>query len=240
VRKAAEVWMDLEKMSPAFGKFLDGVLSVLDKVKAALEKVLQKVGDNWLKFKIFYHLFASKIFNFFNELVNWKQKLKNYLYLAKEDDVYAVLASNASKIKGIIVDKGIDKMGVNFSMGPHPIQSSTLAQINPYGGKFKGVPELLLNNLPQITSKLKVKPKKEETQKIEEPEKIQAQKEVQPEVKSIQQDQPKVDSSEAPLSMGQPKSGQITKSDTSKPTLPTSKVDSTDNKPQMAQSPRKL
>jgi len=154
-KKAAEVWLKLEKMSPLFQKFAEFMLTAVNKINQLLEKVLRAVGDHWLKFKIFYWIFKNRIYNFFSDMINWKKNLKDYLTKVSEEEVVGIIATNLVNIKRLIIDKKVDKMNVNFSIGPHPVQTALKARRNPYTGDFKGVPKDFLSNIPSLMSGLK-------------------------------------------------------------------------------------
>jgi len=169
-KKAAEIWFEFEKKSPAFGEFLDFMLGSINKIMEIFQKILEKVGNHWLKFKLFYSVFSGKITKFFEDLFNWKKKLKDYLTKTSKSEVFGILSTNFVNIKRMIIDKSVDKMNVNFSIGPHPLQTALKVKSNPYGSDFKGVPTKLLNNLPLILPKI---PSVEEVQYEEEkPKKI--------------------------------------------------------------------
>ena len=209
-KKAAQIFMDLEKTSPNVGKFLEFVVSSMDTIIQKMGQILEKVGQHWLKFKIFYSLFSGKIRKFFEDIFSWKERLKEYLTKTTESEVYGILATNLVKIKRLIVDKGVDKMNVNFSIGIHPIQTAMKVKMDPYKGTFKGVPSILLENIPKIVSKL---PLVAEVQPEEE--------KVEPKVKDFKnfQDKPKKDKGKEdlkPKTQQNPKTEEIPKDNKSK------------------------
>jgi len=153
-KKAAQIFMDLEKSAPNVGKFLEFITSSIDIVIQKMGQILEKIGQNWIKLKIFYSLFSGKIKRFFEDIFSWREKLKKYLTTSTESEVYGILATNLVKIKRLIVDKQVDKMNMNFSIGIHPVQTALKAKIDPYKKGFRGVPTDLLANLPKVITKL--------------------------------------------------------------------------------------
>jgi hypothetical protein len=153
-KKAAQIFMDLEKSAPNVGKFLEFITSSIDIVIQKMGQILEKIGQNWIKLKILYSLFSGKIKRFFEDIFSWREKLKKYLTTSTESEVYGILATNLVKIKRLIVDKQVDKMNMNFSIGIHPVQTALKAKIDPYKKGFRGVPTDLLANLPKVITKL--------------------------------------------------------------------------------------
>lgn len=149
-KKAAEIWLELEKQSPKFKQFMDFFLTNVNKLISKMSDLMKVIGDHWLKFRIFYFLFKSKIVGFFEAMFSWRDRLKEYLNKTSEQQVWGIISSNTTKIKRLIVDMKVDKMNVNFAIGPHPIQTALKARTNPYTNEFKGLPKPLIDSLPRL------------------------------------------------------------------------------------------
>lgn len=154
VAKISEVMTKLEKHSPVFGKLFRILFDSLGEIVKMLGKVLEKIGPQYPKFKIFYNLLTDTIPNFFEKIKNYKEKIKEFLNEIPESQILSMLKSNVIKIKSMIVDRGIDKYNINYSMGINPIETAIAAKKNPYTNDFFGVPTLLLSELPTMMKKL--------------------------------------------------------------------------------------
>jgi len=146
----ARIMIKIEKKFPDIADFLnwmkDNLLTLINK----MGEIADRIGKHWIQFKIFYSIFTSKIKQFFEEVFNWKERLKKYLNYATREDVLSVIYSNLLNIKGLIVDKKVDLLNNNFAIGPHPVQTAQKKKKNPYGGDFKGVPVEFLSNIPKV------------------------------------------------------------------------------------------
>ena len=67
-KNAAKIWLELEKKTPSFGGLIEFLINSMDIILKKFQKIVEVIGDHWLKFKIFYYLFSGKIKKFFEEL----------------------------------------------------------------------------------------------------------------------------------------------------------------------------
>lgn len=176
-KKAAKYWTKMEKNAYKknnLGQFTDPklatkmdemnkTLQVLanssNKITQILGNVMKKIGDNWLKFKLFYYIWGKKYIQFFqnlvNEIANWKENLKEWMSHVSKEDVVSIIASNAMSIKNDIIDNNVDKQNNNYKNGIHPYQIAIKVRKNPTEGDFKGVPVKFLEQLPIILNNLR-------------------------------------------------------------------------------------
>jgi hypothetical protein len=167
VKKFAEEFLKLEKEDPEVAKFLVTIVEKIDVIRTWLSNVLRIIGDHWLKFRILCNIFNLDGFiDYIKSVIDYKKNIGEYLSKVSEKEVHSILSSNIIRIKGVIVDKKVDKLNINFSIGPHPIQLAQKAKRNPFEGNFKGVPTEFLNNIPKFLPGLKTvtapKPKEDE------------------------------------------------------------------------------
>jgi len=172
-KKAARQWLKMEKeaykktatgqfLDPKlaqnmdeFNKTMDVLLTQTNKVTKIIGSVMEKIGNNWLKFRLFYWLWGSKIVKFLEELANWRQNLKYWMEHIDKEEVIGILASNAISIKRDIVDNKVDKYNQNYAEGIHPLQAAIKTKKLSSSDMNRGVPELFLKKLPTILNNLK-------------------------------------------------------------------------------------
>lgn len=138
---------------------LEKVSKNMPSIVSQLGNVLKKLGDNFGKIRLFNSLITGKLIKFFQDLYNflkyWRENLTRTLNYANVKETIDIVASNAVKLKRIIIDNQIDKLNTNFSIGINPLQIAIKTKMSPYSGEFNGVPELFLDNLPTILNNLK-------------------------------------------------------------------------------------
>jgi hypothetical protein len=170
-KSAAKHWIQVEKnaFKKVDGKYVDEELAnkvtqfngALDALKdksttilGYLGKLMTVIGNNWLKFKIFYWLWGNNLTQFFKDLYYWREKLAYSLNNLSKEEVVGIIASNAIRLKRTIIDKKIDKLNTNYINGIHPLQIAIKTNSEPYSGTFHGVPSKFLEKLPTILNRL--------------------------------------------------------------------------------------
>ena len=96
----------LKKVEEKFPEVGDLVRKLVELVRSGIQKlgeIAEAISKHWLKFTIVKNIITGKIQKFFDDLLNFKEKIKN-LVIESPETVLGIISYNAKKIKSTIID----------------------------------------------------------------------------------------------------------------------------------------